>query len=150
MSLPRIEDEPKVAVTEILQILLPTYLQIESAKMAKQKPGAASGQQQTNTAITTIHNLLENLTFNLAQSDEVEASSIAVFNLVCRVFDLKDDYSCLTSLRFKLNLAVFCPFNFHKIEAVRYSYNLLLSKVLAQREHNLSVEELGQLHTLVI
>ena len=35
MSLPRIEDEPKVAVTEILQILLPTYLQIESAKMAK-------------------------------------------------------------------------------------------------------------------
>ena len=93
---------------------------------------------------------MENLTYNLAQSDEVEASSIAVFNLVCRVFDLKDDYSCLSNLRFKLNLAVFCPFNFHKIEAVRYSYNLLLSKVLAQREHNLSVEELGQLHTLVI
>jgi hypothetical protein len=26
MSLPMIEDEPKVAITEILQILLPTYL----------------------------------------------------------------------------------------------------------------------------
>ena len=26
MAIPHIEDEPKVAVTEILQILLPTYL----------------------------------------------------------------------------------------------------------------------------
>ena len=49
-----------------------------------------------------------------------------------------------------MHLDIFCPFNFHKIEAVRYSYNLLLSKVLAQREHNFTVDELGQLHTLVI
>lgn len=75
--------------------------------------------------------LLENLSHNLAQSDEVEASSIAVFNLVCRVFDLKDEYECLSDLKFKLHLETYCPFNFHKIEAVRYSYNLLLTKVLA-------------------
>ena len=83
------------------------------------------------------------MTYNLAQSDEVEASSIAVFNLVCRVFDLKDDYECLKNLQFKMQLEVFCPFNFHKIEAVRYSYNLLLSKVLSQKDYNLDVNELG-------
>lgn len=36
MSLPMIEDEPKVAITEILQILLPTYLNL-SSKLQKQK-----------------------------------------------------------------------------------------------------------------
>ena len=49
-----------------------------------------------------------------------------------------------------MKLDVYCPFNFHKIEAVRYSYNLLLTKVLAQKNHNFSEEELGQLHTLVV
>jgi len=49
-----------------------------------------------------------------------------------------------------MHLETFCPFNFHKIEAVRYSYNLLISKVLAQKEHNLSVDELGTLHTIII
>ena len=136
MSLPRIEDEPKVAITEILQILLPTYL-----KMAP---------KQKNGIVTTIGTLLENLSFNLSQSDEVEASSIAVFNLVCRVFDLKDENACLQDLKFKMKLEVYCPFNFHKIEAVRYSYNLLLSKVLSQKEHNFSEDELGQLHTILV
>ena len=73
-----------------------------------------------------------------------------MFNLVCRVFDLKDEYACLANLKFKMQLEVYCPFNFHKIESVRYSYNLLLSKVIAQKEHCLSVQELGSLHTLVV
>ena len=63
---------------------------------------------------------------------------------------MKDEYACLKNLTFKMKLEVFCPFNFHKIESVRYSYNLLLSKVLAQKEHNLTIDELGSLHTLVI
>ena len=113
MSLPHIEDDPKVAITEILQILLPTYL--------KSKEPISD----------TIHQLLENLAFNLTQCDEVEASSIAVFNLVCRVYDLKDEHECLSDLKWKMSLSIFCPFNFHQIEAVRYSFNLLLSKVLA-------------------
>jgi len=139
MSLPRIEDEPKVAITEILQILLPTYL-----KMAPK-------MKQPSSLVQTMTSLLENLAFNLAQSDEVEASSIAVFNLVCRVYELKDEYECLDELRFRVALDVFCPFNFHKIEAVRYSYNLLISKVLAQEDrHNFSPEELGKLHTLTV
>ena len=91
------------------------------------------------------------MAFNLGQTDEVEASSIAVFNLVCRVYDLREEFpAVLDEMRFKMQLEVFCPFNFHKIEAVRYSYNLFLSKVLASRDHNFNVEELGHLHTLVI
>ena len=132
MSLPHIEDEPKVAITEILQILLPTYL------------------KSSQPISDTIHKLLENLAFNLSQSDEIEASSIAVFNLVCRVYDLKDDHACLSDLKFKMPLQIFCPFNFHQIEAVRYSYNLLLSKVLSQKDHCFDSIELGQLHTLII
>ena len=97
-----------------------------------------------------ITHLLANLASNLIQSDEVEASSIAVFNLVCRVYDLKDEYSCLQNLCFKLDLNIFCPFNFHRIEAVRYSYNLLLTKALAQAQHCFTVDELGSLHSLII
>ena len=117
-------------------------------KLGKQKTAAGP---QANNVLATIGQLLQNLTYNLAQSDEVEASSIAVFNLVCRVFDLKDEYACLADLKFKMQLDVFCPFNFHKIESVRYSYNLLLSKIIAQKENAcLSTEELGSLHTLVV
>lgn len=87
MSIPLIEDEPKVAVTEILQILLPTYL--------KNAQKIYDEGQQSDEIITMITHLLANLASNLTQSDEVDASSIAVFNLVCRVYDLKDEYSCL-------------------------------------------------------
>lgn len=83
-----------MAITEILQILLPTYLKM-APKFGKQKTAAGA---QANNVVATIGQLLENLTYNLAQSDEVEASSIAVFNLVCRVFDLKDEYACLANL----------------------------------------------------
>ena len=94
--------------------------------------------------------MLTNLASNLIQSDEVEASSIAVFNLVCRVFDYKDEYTCLQKLHFKLDLAIFCPFNFHRIEAVRYSYNLLLSKALSQTQSCFDADELGKLHALTV
>ena len=97
-----------------------------------------------------ITQLLQNLAAVLSQSDEVEASSIAVFNLVCRVFDLKEEYQCIAGLQFKLELDIFAPFNFHRIEAVRYSYNLLLFKALSQSEPGLTDEELGRLHTLTV
>ena len=80
--------------------------------------------------VKTVGNLLSNLTQNLQQSDEIEASAISVFNLVCRIFELRETHGCLQPLSFKLCLKTYCPFNFHKIEAVRYSYNILLSKCL--------------------
>ena len=97
-----------------------------------------------------IEKLLQNLTENLQHSDEIEASSISVFNLVCRIFELREKHDCLKPLSFKLCLKTFCPFNFHKIEAVRYSFNTLLSKCLAQKEHHLDANDAGQLHTLVV
>ena len=140
MCLPQIEDEPKVAITEILQVLLPTYLEMHSKPpFSKETP-----------VVKMIENLLKNLTLNLQQSDEIEASSISVFNLVCRIFDLREKHECLKPLSFKLCLKTFCPFNFHKIEAVRYSFNTLMSKCLAQTEHHLDANDVGQLHTLVV
>jgi len=139
--LPSVEDEPKVAVTEILHILLPVYLASHNKNGPFNKKSAV---------VKTITQLLHNLTLNLRQSDEIEASSIAVFNLVCKVFDLRDDFECLQPMSFKLDLDTYCPFNFHKIEAVRYSYNLLISKCLSQKEHNLQVKDLQSLHTLVV
>jgi hypothetical protein len=70
--------------------------------------------------------LLDNLTVNLQKADEVEASAIAVFHLVCKVFAMRSQYKCLTDFKYKLNLSVFTPFNFHKLEPVRKSYNELL------------------------
>lgn len=69
-----IEDEPKVAITELLQLLLPTYY-------------ASFANPKTPTKLTTL--LLDNLTSNLKKADEIEASAIAVFNLVCKVYDLR-------------------------------------------------------------
>ena len=140
MCLPQIEDEPKVAITEILQILLPAYLEMNS------KPPFT----RESHVVKTVEKLLANLTTNLQQSDEIEASAISVFNLVCRIFDLRETHECLQPLSFKLSLKTFCPFNFHKFEAVRYSYNVLLSKCLDQKEHNLDLGEISQLHTLVV
>ena len=42
--------------------------------------------------VETVSKLLANLTRNLQQSDEIEASAISVFNLVCRIFDLKETH----------------------------------------------------------
>jgi hypothetical protein len=119
--LPHIEDEPKVAVTEILNIVLPVYLEEHNQPSAGQKK---------NKVVQTIKQLLTNLTENLKRSDEVEASSIAVFNLVCRVFDMREEYACLAPLEWPLDTDALCPFNFHALEAVRYSYNLLIYKFM--------------------
>jgi hypothetical protein len=68
----------------------------------------------------------------LQRSDEIEASSISVFQLVCKVFEMRDQYKCLADMQFSLDLATYFPFNFHKIEAVRFAYNQLISLYLAQ------------------
>ena len=59
---------------------------------------------QDTVVVQMINKLLTNLTQNLQQSDEIEASSISVFNLVCRIFDLREKYGCLKPLSFKLCL----------------------------------------------
>ncbi len=107
-AIPNIEDEPKVAITELLQILLPTYLSCFNTPKIPTK---------------TITDLLDNLTINLKKADEIEASAIAVFNLVCKVFEMRNEYKCLANFKYKLDLSVFAPFNFHKLEPVRISYN---------------------------
>jgi hypothetical protein len=74
VAIPSVEDEPKVAITELLMLLLPTYLgSFNSAKVP----------------VKTMTLLLENLSLNLKKADEVEASAIAVFNLVCKVFEMR-------------------------------------------------------------
>ena len=55
MCLPQIEDEPKVAITEILQILLPAYLEMNS------KPPF----MRESHVVKTVEKLLANLTTNL-------------------------------------------------------------------------------------
>jgi hypothetical protein len=67
---------------------------------------------------------LDNLSLNLQKADEVTASAIAVFNLVCKVFELRHEFpKILSEFKFKLNLQIFAAFNFHKLEPVRLSYN---------------------------
>lgn len=78
----------------------------------------------------------------MQRSDEIETSSIAVFNLVCRIFDFREEYPCLQPMVFSLDLKTYCPFNFHKLEPVRFSYNLLITKCLSQIEHNMQVADL--------
>lgn len=67
MSLPSVEDEPKVVITEIMQSLLPVFL------AGKDQSGDFQDAQNT------ICQLIYNLTLNLQRSDEIEASSISVF-----------------------------------------------------------------------
>lgn len=73
-----------------------------------------------------------------------------MFNLVCKIYDYREQYKCLAPLDHKLDLKALCPFNFHLLEPVRYSYNLLIFKVLSTQDHNLKIEDLQLLHTLVI
>jgi hypothetical protein len=120
MSLPSVEDEPKVVITEIMQNLLPVYLSGQDA----------SGQ--VTEAQNMVAQLIYNLSLNLQRSDEVEASSISVFQLVCRVFEMREQFKCLADMQFDLELSVYFPFNFHKFEAVRFAYNQLISMYLSQ------------------
>lgn len=89
VAIPTVEDEPKVAITELLMILLPTYLQSFNSPKIPTK---------------TMTQLLDNLSSNLEHADEVEASAIAVFNLVCKIFGMRTDYKCFTQFKYRLNL----------------------------------------------
>lgn len=133
-ALPMMEDEPKVAITEILQILLPTYY-------------ASFSNPKTPTKLTTT--LLDNLTVNLKKSDEIEASAIAVFNLVCKIYDLRGQHKCLSQFKYRLDLNTFGPFNFHKLEPVRLSYNELILKAI-ESGSVITKEDLCLLHTLTV
>ena len=106
VAIPNVEDEPKVTITELLQILLPVYL---------------SSFNSPKIPTKTLTLLLDNLTLNLAKADEIEASAIAVFNLVHKIFEMRSQFKCLAEFKYNLNLSVFAPFNFHKLEAVRRS-----------------------------
>jgi hypothetical protein len=99
-SLLNSEDEVRIIVTEVINLVLPMML--EQDGFEKQ-----------------ITYLLKNLLKNLKQSDEIESSAISVFALITRIIDSVKD---LGKLNFKFDVATFCPYNFHKIVNVRYSY----------------------------
>jgi hypothetical protein len=129
-----IEDEPKVAITDIWMLLLPTYF--SSFKKA-QRP------------TEDMTKLIGNLSLNLQRADEIEASAIAVFNLVCKVFEMRNEHNCIKDFKYRLDLSIFAAFNFHKLEQVRISYNMLILEAL--RSHSFSsVEDLSLLHTLTV
>jgi len=46
-----------------------------------------------------------------------------VFNLVCKVFEMREEFKCLKDFKYRLDLKIFAAFNFHKLEPVRISYN---------------------------
>jgi len=66
------------------------------------------------------------------------------------VFEMRNQYKCLEDMQFGLDLATYFPFNFHKIEAVRFAYNQLISLYLAQPHTTIQLQDLRVLHTLVI
>lgn len=134
VAIPTVEDEPKVTIIELLMILLPTYL-------------ASFNQPKIPTKTMTL--LLDNLSSNLEHADEVEASAIAVFNLVCKVFEMRQDYKCFATFKYRLNLQIFGAFNFHKLEAVRISYNSLILQALQAGSFTTN-EDLSLLMTLTL
>jgi hypothetical protein len=107
-SLLNLEDEVKIFVTDLINMILPLYL--ESPGFEKQ-----------------ISYLLKNLQKNLRNSDEIESSAISIFALITRIIDSVPD---LNKLQFKFDLKTYCPFNFHQILNVRYSYLQILNKCL--------------------
>ncbi len=68
MSLVRVEEEPRVIIAEIIESFLPFYIELEDNEKY-------------------ISLLLNNLQTNLTETDEIECSAIAIFNLLVKIFD---------------------------------------------------------------
>lgn len=90
--------------------------------------------------------LLKNLQKNLKQSDEIESSAISVFALINKIIDQAPS---LQLLQIKFDLKTYCPFNFHQIVNVRYSYLQILNKCLKAGTIN-SQEDLAVLVRLTL
>ncbi len=125
-SLLNVEDEVRIIVTEIITNLLKEYLQLPDYEK-------------------WISQLLVNLQDNLEQSDEIESSAISVFNLINLIIDAVPS---LERISLNFDLSIFCPFNFHKIINVRYSYNQIVNKCLQSLKF--SEDELVALTRLTI
>jgi hypothetical protein len=85
-----------------------------------------------------ISYLLKNLQKNLRNSDEIESSAISIFALITRIIDTVPD---LKKLSIKFDLKTYCPFNFHQILNVRFSYLQILNKCLTNAANTAFVEE---------
>jgi hypothetical protein len=90
---------------------------------------------------------LKNLQKNLKQSDEIESSAISVFALITKILEQVPD---LAKLKFHFELGTFCPFNFHQIVNVRYSYLQIVNKCLQTSNLLTSVEDLQILTQLTL
>ena len=109
----------KIFVTDLINMILPLYLEAEGFE--KQ-----------------ISYLLKNLQKNLRNSDEIESSAISIFALITRIIDSVAD---LKKLSIKFDLKTYCPFNFHQILNVRFSYLQILNKCLTNAAKTAFVEE---------
>ena len=119
-SLLNSEDEVRILVTEVINMVLPMML--EQAEFEKQ-----------------IGYLIKNLQKNLKQSDEIESSAISVFALITRIIDSVPQ---LERLNIRFDLKTYCPFNFHQVVNVRYSYLQILNKCLSSIPLTFSQEDL--------
>jgi len=54
------------------------------------------------------------------------------------------------STKFKFDLQVFGPFNFHRVVRVRKTYNILVTKFLEMTHEFFTFKELLTLHTLTV
>ena len=124
----RVEDNVKIVVTEIISLFLEKYFEQENP-------------------YKYIDLILTNLAETLKLSDDIEGSVIFVFNLINQILNLADFNPSLSS--FRIETAVFFPFNFHKVVKVRRTFSSLINKFLKIPKF-FSPEQLVTLHTLTV
>jgi hypothetical protein len=126
-SLLRVEDSVRITITELLTMFLDEYF--------------ASPKDNY------IDRILTNLTASLKLTDDIEGSVIFVFNLIDQIVHLPAFNPSKSS--FVLDLATFCPFNFHRVVLVRRTYNKVISRFLNIKDF-FKFEDLLRLFTITV
>ena len=126
-SLLRVEDSVRIAITDLLSSYLPEYFAAEKSNY--------------------IDRILLNLAETLKKTDDIESSVIFAFNLFNEIVHAKEFDEKKT--KFKFELGVFCPFNFHRLVPVRLTYNNLVGRFLKMQDF-FSQSDLFTLHTLTV
>lgn len=111
-SLVHLEDEVRIIVTEIITMILPLH-------------------QLQHEYPENMSKLLRNLMKNLKKSDEIESSAISVFTLINKILDsMTPERLEGGRFKFSFDIKTICPFNFHKVVNVRYSYLQILNRAV--------------------
>lgn len=128
-SLLRVEDSVRITITELIGAFLPVYFESKG---------------------DYIDRILFNLSETLKMTDDIEGSVIFVFNLINQIIHSDQYVSGHSSDRFKFEVSVFCPFNFHRVVLVRKTYNSLIKRFLQLRPGFFGTGDLQTLHTLTV